>query len=74
VSVSTEFDTFATRPAQMLTLDATVTAYKLIASVDQRNLEFLITADHDTYNDLNIHLYIRSKLTKADGAELDATN
>jgi hypothetical protein len=40
--------------------------------VDQSDLEFLIPADHDTYIDLNIHLYIRGKLIKVDGAELAA--
>ena len=31
----------------------------------------LTPADQDTYIDLNIHLYIRGNLTKAEGADLD---
>jgi hypothetical protein len=74
VSVSSEFDIFATKPVQTSTLDTTETAYKPIASIDQSDLEFLIPADYDTYIDLNIHLLIRGKLTKADGTELDSTD
>jgi len=47
--------------------------YKLIAPEEQSDLEFLIPADKDTYVDLNIKLYIRGKLTKADGTNLDNT-
>ena len=71
VSASTELDIFATKAVQTLTLEMTETAYKPIASLDQSDLEFLIPADHDTYIDLNIHLYIRGKLIKTDGAELE---
>jgi len=42
--------------------------------VEQSDLEFLILADNDTYVDLNIKLYIRGKLTKADGTNLDNTD
>ena len=48
--------------------------YKPIASVEQSDLEFLIPADNDIYVDLNIKLYIRCKLTKADGTNLDNTD
>jgi len=48
--------------------------YKPIASVEQSDLEFLIPADNDTYVDLNIKLYIRGKLTKADDTNLDNTD
>jgi len=41
--------------------------------VEQSDIEFLIPADNDTYVDLNIKLYIRGKLTKADGTNLDNT-
>ena len=44
---------------------------KPIASLDQSDLEFLVPADHDMYIDLNIQIYIRSKLKKADGTDLD---
>ena len=74
VSASTEFDIFATRPVQTSTLETIETAYKPIASLDQSDLEFLIPADNDTYIDLNIQLYIRGKLVKADGAALEATD
>jgi hypothetical protein len=65
---NTEFDIFATIHVQWSTLDTNETAYKHTASVDQRDLEFLIPANHDRYIDLNIHVYIRGKFTKADGA------
>jgi hypothetical protein len=74
MSVITEFDILATRPVQTSTLGTPEIAYKGIASVDQRDLEFLIPTDHDTYIDLNIHLYIPGKLTKADRAELENTD
>ena len=45
--------------------------YKPLASAEQSDLEFLIPADNDTYVDLNIKLYIRRKLIKADGTNLD---
>ena len=70
VSASTEFDIFATRPVQSSTLEMIETAYKPIASLDQSDFEFLIPADHDTYIDMNIQLYIRGKLTQADGKDL----
>ena len=73
VSASTEFDIFATRHVQSSTIETRETAYKPIASLDQSDLKFLIPADHDTYIDLNIQLYVRGKLTKADGTDLEAT-
>jgi len=42
--------------------------------VEQSDLEFLIPDENDTYVDLNIKLYIRGKLTKADGTTLDKTD
>jgi hypothetical protein len=51
-----------------------VVFYKPIASIDQRDLEFLILADYDTHVDPGIKIYIRGKFTKADGSELDATD
>jgi hypothetical protein len=42
--------------------------------VNQSDLEFLLPADHDTYIDLNIHLFIRGKLTKANVVGFDATD
>ena len=50
------------------------TIYKPIASVDQTDIEFLITADSDTYIDPNIHLFIRGNLVKTDGTDLAETD
>ena len=73
VSVSTVFDILATRPVHTSTRDDR-DGLKHKASVDQSDLEFLVPEDHDTYIDLNYHLYIRGKLTKADGADLENTD
>ncbi len=59
---------------QTSTLENTETVGKPIASLDQSDLEFLVPADHDTYIDMNIQLYILGKLTKADGKELEVTD
>ena len=60
-----------TKPVQTSTLETTETAYKLIASLDKSDLEFLIPADNVTYIDLNSQLYIRCVLTKTDGTDLE---
>jgi hypothetical protein len=73
-SVSSAFDKFADRTVQTSTLETDETSYKPIASVDQCDLEFLIPANHDTYIDLNMQLYVRGKLTNAEGAVLEATD
>ena len=70
VSVSSEFDIFASKPIQTSVLETTEVKYNPIASVDQSVLEFLIPGDKDTYIYLDIQL-IRGKLTKADGTALD---
>jgi len=72
--VSSEFDTFARKPVQLAIQETNVVHYKPIASVDQSDLEFLIPADYDTYIDPNIKLYVKGKLTKADGSALDASD
>jgi len=41
--------------------------------VEQSDIELLIPADNDTYVDVNIKLYIRGKLTTADGKNSDNT-
>jgi hypothetical protein len=69
-----EFDTFASKPVQHAIHETNVVVYKPIASVDQSDLEFLIRADYDTYVDPDIKLYIKGKLTKADGTDLDTTD
>ena len=74
LSASTEFDIFATRHVQSSIIEMIETAYKSIASLDQRDLEFLITADHGTYIELIIQLYIHGKLTQADGTDLQVTD
>ena len=50
------------------------TIFRPVASVDQSDMEFFIPAEHDTYIDLNIRLYVRGKLTTADGKDLDSTD
>jgi len=42
--------------------------------MDQSHLEFLIPTEHDTYIDMNVRLYVRGKLTTADGKDLDSTD
>ena len=72
--VSSEFYIFARKPVRHAIQETNVVVYKPIASVDQSDLEFLIPADYDTYIDPDIKLYIKDKLTKADGSALDATD
>ena len=74
VCLSSEFDLFAPRPIQTSVVETTEVRYKPIPSVEQSDLEFLIPADIDTYVNLNIKLYIRGKLTKADGTNSDNTD
>jgi hypothetical protein len=73
-SASTEIDIFATCPVQTSILDTTETSYNPIYSIDQTNLEFLTPSDYDTFIDHNIQLFVRGKLTKTEGTELDATD
>jgi len=56
VSVSSEFDIFASKRIQSAVAATTEVKYKPIASVDQSVLEFLIPSDDDTYIDLDIKL------------------
>jgi hypothetical protein len=65
--LSTDFDISICKPVQTSVQETTETTYKLVASIDQSDLEFLIPAD--TYIDLDIN--VRGKLTKADGTNLD---
>ena len=73
-TMSSEFDIFAPRPVQSSVLETTEVTYKPIASVDNSDLQFLVPADNDTYIDPNVKLYIRGKLTMADGRDLDKTD
>jgi hypothetical protein len=72
--VSSEFDIFAPKLVQLAIQDIKVVHFKHIASVDQSDLEFLVPADYDTYIDTEFKLYVRGKLTKADGSDLDASD
>ena len=72
--VSSEFFIFAPKPVQLAIQDTKVVHHKPVASVDQSDLEFLIPADCDTYIDTDFKLYVRGKLTKADGSDLDASD
>jgi len=74
LSVSSEFDIFTQKPVQTSVQETIETIYMPVASVVQSDMEFLIPAEHDTYIDLNIKLYVRGKLTTADGKDLDSTN
>ena len=74
MSASTEFGIFATRPLQTSKLETLETSYKPITSLDQSDLEFLVPADQDIYIDQNIQVYIRGKLTNADGTDLELTD
>jgi hypothetical protein len=74
LSVSTEFYIFAQENLQTSVEETIETIFRPIASVDQSHLEFFISAEHVTYIDFNIRLYVRGKLTTADGKDLDATH
>jgi len=48
-SISSEFDIFALKPVQTSVLGTIETAYKPIARVEQKDLEFLIPGDKENY-------------------------
>jgi len=48
VSLSSEFDIFAPKPVQAYIVETTEVTNEPIASVDQSDLEFLMTSDSDT--------------------------
>jgi len=70
-SDSSEFDIFAHWPMQTSVLGKIQTAYEAIAPVDENYLQLYIVSDNDTYFDLDIKLYIRSKLISASGKDAD---
>ena len=72
--VRSEFDIFAPRPVQSSVLETTEVPHKPVAGVDQSDLEFLVPANNDTFIDTNIKLFVRGKLTKANGMDLDETD
>jgi len=72
--VSNEFDIFVKKPVQSAILGTDVVHYKLIATVDQNDLEFFIPDDTETYIDLDIKLIVRGKIIGANGKDLDASD
>ena len=74
LSVGSDFDIFEQKPIQTSVLKTIETIFRPIAPVEQSDLEFLIEAEHDTYIDLNIRLYVRGKLITDDGKDLYSTN
>ena len=72
--VSSEFDIFAPKPVQSSVGGTTEVPYKSVAGVDQDDLKFLVPAENDTYIDLNIRLFVRIKLIKLKGSDLDETD
>jgi len=73
-SISSEFDSFAHKPAQTSVLGNIETAYKPIAPVDQNDLEFLIPGDKDNYILLDIKLYVWGKLVSSSGNIVDVSD
>jgi len=73
-SVSSDFDIFAHKPVQTSCLGTIETAYKLIAPVDQNDLEFLKSADKDRYIHLVFQLYVRGKLFSVSGNNEDVSD
>jgi hypothetical protein len=51
LSVSSEFDIFAQKHVQTPVQETIETIFRSIASVDQIDQKFLISAEHDTYID-----------------------
>jgi len=74
LSVSSEFDIFGQKLVQTSVFETIATIFRPIVSVYPRDLEFLISAENDTYIDLNIRLFVRGKLTAAEGKDLEATD
>ena len=52
--VGTEFDIFVREPKQSSTLETNETIYMPIASVDQTDIEFVISGDSATYVNLDL--------------------
>jgi len=72
--VSSEFDIFAHRHVEISLLGTIENAYKPFGPVDQKDLEFFIPANNDTYIYLDIKLYVRGKLVSASGKDEDFTD
>jgi hypothetical protein len=69
-----EFDIFALKPVQNAINYTYEVVYKSLAPIDQSDLDFLIPSDLDTYVNPDIKLYIRGKITKPDGSDLDTSD
>ena len=74
LSVISELDIFAHKPVQTSILETIEIIFRPIASVDQSDLEFLIPVENDMYIDLHIRLFVKGKLTAADGKTLEETD
>ena len=72
--VGTEFDIFACKPKQSSTVETNETIYRPIASVDQKDIEFVIPGDSDTYVDFDLNLFVKGKLQTEDNADLPETD
>jgi len=68
-----ELDLFTLQPTQTSIEDTTVVEYHPISSIQNKGpIEFDVTGTGDQYIDVsNIQLYIRAKITKGDGTNLD---
>jgi len=73
-SISSEFDIFMYRPIQTAVLGCVEAVYKLLAPVEQNDLEFLISANRDNYIFLDINLYVRRKIVSRSGKDVDLTD
>ena len=72
--VSSAFDIFEFRPVNTSVLETIEKPHKPVAGVDQNDVEFLVPATSDMYIDPNIRLFVRGKLTKANGTDLDESD
>ena len=73
-SISSEFYIFIHRPILTAVLGTVETAYKTLALVKQKDLEFLIPGDSDIYIDLDIKHYVRGKMISSSGKDVDLTD
>jgi hypothetical protein len=69
--VDTEFEVFKNKPVQTGVLETVETWYNPIASVEQSDLKFPIHWDSETYVYLRIRIFVRGKLTRADGNDFE---
>ena len=58
--ISSEFDILVKKPTQSAILDSHVVRFKPIATVGQKDLEFLVPGDNETYIDLNFKLFAKA--------------